>query len=193
MEEKLRAARASNNALSSVYDKIAEVEENLKRTEHQYRTLNEEASNLNQGQPREAFTNRIEEIVKQIAKQQDGIDKIIEDVKSVQKDINLLNGRLERAFFDTDRIMKKNVGKKETSVSKSVGLLTEIHKECFNTVEAVRKTGALKRDIRELEDNIKLEKEKDLARKSEKLRKDLELLQSENKEITKMYRAKQKS
>ena len=104
-----------------------------------------------------------------------------------------MNGRLERAFFDTDRIMKKNVGKKETSVNKSIGLLTEIHKECFNTVEAVRKTGALKRDIRELEDNIKLEKEKDLARKSEKLRKDLELLQSENKELTKMYRAKKKS
>jgi len=193
LQDKYKVAKASDKTLSNLHDKIAEVEEGMKQKETQYKTLNEQASNLEEGQSREAFTKKILEIVGSITKQQDGIDKIIEDVKSVQKDINLLNGRLERAFFDTTRIMKQPkhtapFGKKDKNVIKSIDLLSSIHEECYNTVEAVRKTGALKREIRELEDIVEMERQKDLASKTEKLKKDLELLQNENKEMTKKYR-----
>jgi len=67
-------------------------------------------------------------------------------------------------------------------------LLSSIHEECQNTIEAVRKSGAFRRETKELQDMVHMEIQKNLPHKNEKLKNDLELLQNENKEITKKYR-----
>jgi len=188
LQYKYKVAKASDKTLTNLYDQIAYLEKCLQVKEVQFKTLNEQAFHLKDGQSRETFTQKILEIVGSISKQQEGIDKIIQDVKSVQKDINLLNGRLGRAFFDTSRIMKQHAPNKDKNVNKMIEILSSIHGECQNTIEAVRKSGAYKRDIKELYGTIHLEKQKNLATKNEKLKNDLELIQNENREKTKKYR-----
>jgi hypothetical protein len=78
---------------------------------------------LREGEPREAYTARILAILRQLAKLQAGVDAVIVDVKSVQKDINMLNGRLERTFLEICMTMKGKMSHKEPHVEHSLDLL----------------------------------------------------------------------
>ena len=109
------------------------------------------------GQPREFYTNRILDLVKQIEKlrymtfptsyyawcmkcsySRSGVDKVIEDVKGVQKDINNQNGKLERTFIELSRMMQGKVNNKEPYVEQGLELTRRIHNNCYNIVETIR-------------------------------------------------------
>ena len=78
---------------------------------------------------------------RQLEKLQTGVDTVITDVKvvflisffytffhpsnlqGVQKDINMLNGKLERSFFEICMAMKAKIRNKEPYVEHSMGLL----------------------------------------------------------------------
>jgi len=51
---------------------------------------------------RSAYTRRILEIVGNIKKQKEEINKILVDTKVLQKEINQLSGKLDRTFAVTD-------------------------------------------------------------------------------------------
>lgn len=60
---------------------------------------------------RNAYTSRILEIIGNIKKQKISIDKILNDTRELQKEINTINGQLDRQFTVTDDLLFK-VGKK---------------------------------------------------------------------------------
>ena len=64
----------------------------------------------------------------------------------------------------------------------------QIHEVCFHSVETIRKTGALSRETRDLEEQIRAEESKGLKAKIERLSEDFSSLQSENKELAKQYK-----
>lgn len=52
--------------------------------------------------PRTAYTRRILEIINNIKKQTEEIDKIVEDTKQLQRDINIVSDRVDRSFVYAD-------------------------------------------------------------------------------------------
>ena len=62
---------------------------------------------------RVAYTRRIMEIVANIRRQKEDIDKILVDTRMVQKEINQLSGKLERIFTITDEQVYRDARKDE--------------------------------------------------------------------------------
>ncbi len=62
---------------------------------------------------RVAYTRRIMEIVANIQKQREDIDKILVDTRMVQKEINQLTGKLDRIFTITDEQVYRDARKDE--------------------------------------------------------------------------------
>lgn len=54
---------------------------------------------------RSAYTKRILEIIGNIKKQNDEIQNILKDTKEVQKEINNLNGQVDRSFTLSDELI----------------------------------------------------------------------------------------
>lgn len=54
---------------------------------------------------RSAYTRRILEIVGNIKKQNEEIQKILKDTREVQKEINTLNGQIDRSFTLSDEMI----------------------------------------------------------------------------------------
>lgn len=70
-----------------------------------YTQLNEQIANMSKQTNRSAYTRRIMEIISNIKKQSTDIDSILGDTRAIQKEINTLNGQLERSFTLTDEII----------------------------------------------------------------------------------------
>ena len=62
---------------------------------------------------RSAYTRRISEILANIRRQKEDIEKILIDTRAVQKEINQLSGKLDRLFTVTDEQVFKDAKKDE--------------------------------------------------------------------------------
>ncbi|KAJ7376868.1 Coiled-coil domain-containing protein 22 [Desmophyllum pertusum] len=71
---------------------------NANRVVVEYETMRKDVN-------RSAYTRRILEIVGNIKKQKEEINKILIDTKAVQKEINQLSGKLDRTFAATDELI----------------------------------------------------------------------------------------
>lgn len=56
---------------------------------------------------RNSYTSRILEIIGNIRKQKASIDKVLNDTREIQKEINSINGQLDRQFTVTDDLLFK--------------------------------------------------------------------------------------
>lgn len=56
---------------------------------------------------RNSYTSRILEIIGNIRKQKASIDKVLNDTRDIQKEINIINGQLDRQFTVTDDLLFK--------------------------------------------------------------------------------------
>lgn len=54
---------------------------------------------------RSAYTRRILEIIGNIKKQREEIDKVVEDTKQLKRDINIVADRVDRCFTYGDEII----------------------------------------------------------------------------------------
>lgn len=77
---------------------------------------------------RVAYTRRIMEIVHNIQRQKEDINKILGDTRVVQKEINQLGGKLDRVFTVTDEQVFKDARKDEArrSAYKLLASLREV-------------------------------------------------------------------
>ena len=120
-------------------EKIERMKDEIKMKENLIRNLQKEIDSLkSEGKPREFYTNRILELVKQIERLRSGVDKVIEDVKSVQKDINNLNGKLERTFIEITLTMENMINNKEPYIEQSLDITKKIHANANDIVEIIR-------------------------------------------------------
>jgi hypothetical protein len=181
-------AKKGKRSQPSLLEKYEKVQNDIKEKEVQYRKLIKVAETITEGETRDSYTKRILDILKQIEKLRDGIDAVIGDVKGIQKDINMLNGKLERSYFEINMTMKSRMNNKDPFIEQSMLINKQIHELCFLSVETIRKTGALSRDTRDLEEQIRAEESKGLKAKIERLSEDFSSLQSENKELAKQYK-----
>ena len=85
---------------------------------------------LNRG----AYTRRISEILSNIRRQKEDIEKILVDTRAVQKEINQLSGKLDRLFTVTDEQVFKDAKKDEArrAAYKLLASLREVSGEWFH-------------------------------------------------------------
>ena len=138
-------------------DKERELLEECKSKDQQYSQLVTEVQKLPREVNRSAYTQRILEIINNVRKQKDEIDKVLADTREIQKDINTLTGRLERSFTVVDELIFRDARTNETS-RRAYKLLATLHSDCSELVTLVEETGATIREIRDLEEQVYIKK-----------------------------------
>ncbi|KAL0839509.1 hypothetical protein ABMA28_016214 [Loxostege sticticalis] len=131
------------------------------------------------GNKRSIYTKRILEIISNVDKQNMEIKKILDDTRQLQKEINSLEGQLDRCFSIADETLFRDA-KKDDQAKKAYKLLALLHSECSTIVSLVNDTGTIARDIVDLEDNIKTEKAKKAEETLKKIHLDLTKMQQES-------------
>ncbi|XP_067948354.1 coiled-coil domain-containing protein 22 homolog [Watersipora subatra] len=147
--------------------------------DEQLKTLNAELAGMSRDVSRSSYTKRIIEIVGNIKKQKHDIDKVLQDTKAVQKDINLLTGKLDRTFTVTDELIFKDA-KKDESVRAAYKYLASLHESCNSVRSTIEETGVILREIRQLEDQIAQESRNEVSSTLDKIIDDYKQMKREN-------------
>ncbi|XP_014674307.1 PREDICTED: coiled-coil domain-containing protein 22 homolog [Priapulus caudatus] len=162
LREKMRALATDTRAKDDLYKQlVAEYERTTKDVN------------------RAAYTKRILEIITNINKQNQDIQKVLSDTKEVQKEINVLSGKLDRTFTVTDELIFKDA-KKDESVRKAYKYLASLHENCSQLIKTVEDTGVIMREIRDLEDQIESESNKRTLANLQRIQADYHEMKKEN-------------
>ncbi|XP_050528553.1 coiled-coil domain-containing protein 22 isoform X5 [Daktulosphaira vitifoliae] len=157
--------------LQTIFEEIKKKEDLIKLCKTEF----ESKSNYNS---RSSYTQRILEIITNIGKQKKDINKNLYDTRLVQKDINTLDGKVERCFISIDELIFK-VAKKDDTIRKCYKLLAAIHANSSSIVQSVKQTGAIRREIKDLEEQIETENSRNATVNIQKLKNDLEMVKNE--------------
>uniref|UniRef100_A0A9J2P3D4 Coiled-coil domain-containing protein 22 homolog n=1 Tax=Ascaris lumbricoides TaxID=6252 RepID=A0A9J2P3D4_ASCLU len=128
---------------------------------------------------RNAYTRRIFEIVANIRKQQEDIDKVLSENRHIQKELKSLVGKLDRTFTVVEEKLYRDM-QRDTSMQKAYRLLVKIHEECSWVVSATEACGRINREIDELNDQIAIQQQKRLDETLEKVLNDWMEVKQEN-------------
>uniref|UniRef100_A0A182W1U2 Coiled-coil domain-containing protein 22 homolog n=1 Tax=Anopheles minimus TaxID=112268 RepID=A0A182W1U2_9DIPT len=173
--------------IESARHKSEEVIVDLQTKSALHARLVQEYERMGKTVSRTAYTSRILEIVGNIRKQKTDIDKILHDTRSLQKEINSITGQLDRQFTVTDDLIFRNA-KRDEYCKRAYILLVALHTECSELVALVQDTGTVKREVRELEDQIEHEKDRNVAANLTQIGQDLEEMQQESRRLEEAIR-----
>lgn len=162
--------------------KMKEVADDARSKEEMLKHLNAEYNSMKKDEKRSGYTKRMMEIMSSIKKQRAGIDKVLTDTKSIQKEINSLSGKLDRTFTVTDELIFRDA-KRDESVKKAYRYLAALHENCEQLVQTVADTGVIMREIRELEDQIENESKNKVLSNLEKITSDYQQMKKENQSM----------
>ncbi|BFZ14968.1 hypothetical protein BsWGS_18007 [Bradybaena similaris] len=160
-------------------ERMKETADDARRKDELQKQLVSEYERMTKDVNRSAYTRKIMEIVANIKKQKQEIDKILVDTKSVQKEINLLSGKLDRTFAVTDELIFRDA-KKDEGVKKAYRLLAALHENFEQLIKTVEDTGVVMREIKDLEEQIETESNKKILSNLEKISADLQQMKKEN-------------
>ncbi|KAK4886403.1 hypothetical protein RN001_002674 [Aquatica leii] len=171
--------RDEEQKLQNLKDKKISLKKELSEKEKLEQQLATEYEKLNKNTNRSAYTRRILEIIANIKKQSEEIQKILIDTKIVQKDINSLNGQLDRSFTLSDELIFRDA-KRDAMARSAYKLLATLHKDCGEVVQAVTTVGLVERESRNLQEQIDAELCKEVTSKLERLNNDIIEMKREN-------------
>ncbi|XP_065080310.1 coiled-coil domain-containing protein 22 homolog [Ochlerotatus camptorhynchus] len=185
--DKLSKSQQVLDQIESTRQKCEEVVVDLQTKGAMHVRLQKEFEKLNKTISRTAYTSRILEIIGNIRKQKNGIDKILQDTRTLQKELNTITGQLDRQFTVTDDLIFRNAKKDEHS-KRAYKLLVTLHSDCEELIKLVQDTGAIKRELRDLEDQIESEKTRNTAANLGQITHDLTEMQSESQRLEESIR-----
>ncbi|CAN0064911.1 unnamed protein product [Lampetra planeri] len=178
----LSCQEASSRRVAQIREmrvKMKSTAEEVRNKEDLHRQLASDYESMPKDVARAAYTQRILEIVANIKRQKEEIGKVLADTREVQKDINGLAGKLERTFSVTDELLFKDAKKDETA-RKAYKHLAALHENCAQLIHTIEDTGAVMREIRDLEEQTELERSKKTLSNLERIVGDLRAMQHEN-------------
>merc|ERR1712062_294543 len=184
---KLKMAQTQNvlNKEMSTKDHVKWTEEELERQKELGRKLAKQHEKIPQNfVPRSEYTSQIMDILNNVAKQKNETEKVIEEIRILQKDINMQEGKLSRTYADADYLLFEQA-KRDKSLVPAYRSLVEIHKASDDIIELIRKTGQIKRSTMSVQETTQAEKSKKIEDKLKQLKTDLELIKQENEQLSK--------
>lgn len=180
---KASASQKKLDEIKLLKEKEKELQEECRNKDQQYSQLMTEIQKLPKEVNRSAYTQRILEIINNVRKQRDEINKVLGDTREIQKEINMLTGRLERSFTVVDELIFRDARTNEAS-RKAYKLLATLHSDCSELVSLVEETGATIREIRDLEEQIDSESTKNVGANLERITADLKQMKQETAALT---------
>ncbi|VVC41059.1 Hypothetical protein CINCED_3A002051 [Cinara cedri] len=182
LNEENNKNRANNNKLEIIYgnekSKLQNIFEEIKKKEEIIKICRTDLESKTNYNSRSSYTQRILEIISNIEKQKVDINTNLKDTRQVQKEINSLDGKVERCFILIDELMFK-VAKKDEIIRKCYKLLAAIHSNSSSIIASVKQTGTIRREIKDLEEQLENENARHTPANIQKLKKDLELVKKE--------------
>lgn len=157
---------------------IREKEERLADLQAAWERMPKEAN-------RSTYTKRIMDIIKQIRKQDAEILRVVQDIKSVQHDINELRAKLERtATVASEQLYNAVKAKKnDQSYVASYRHFTTLREEFANLARLVKATANVENESRDLEKQIDVMQKRASSQNKEQLFQDLQQIQAENEAL----------
>ncbi|VDM96867.1 unnamed protein product [Thelazia callipaeda] len=134
---------------------------------------------------RSIYTKHIFDMVSNIRKQQDEINKIAVENFHLQKEIKSIAGKLERCFTVVETKLYKDV-ERDASLQKAYRLLMKIHGKCAWIISSIDSSGLLEWKIEELNDQIAMQQQKKIDEKLERILIDWMGIKEENMVLTKL-------
>ncbi|EGB10092.1 hypothetical protein AURANDRAFT_10442, partial [Aureococcus anophagefferens] len=147
-----------------------------------HRLLEERYAAMPKNVNRALYTYRIMDIIKQIAKQKGEITKIVDDIRSVQKENNKIGATLQRteALADERVFQEANAGGKDPQLVAAYRSLSDLRKLFEKTVTVISETGAKEREARDLDSKKKQLKARVSTANLDKILADLGQVKQEN-------------
>ena len=186
---KASASQKKLDEIRLLKEKEKELQEECRNKDQQYSQLVTEVQKLPKEVNRSAYTQRILEIINNVRKQRDEIDKVLADTREIQKEINTLTGRVERSFTVVDELIFRDARTNEAS-RKAYKLLATLHSDCSELISLVEETGATVREIRDLEEQIDSESTKNVGANLERITADLKQMKQETAALTAQLQSK---
>jgi hypothetical protein len=178
-EGQMNESQRKIEEIKEMQEKMKELITETRDKDGLYKQLVAEYDRMTRDVNRSAYTQRIMEIVANIRKQNEDIDKVLGDTKSVQKEINQLSGVLDRTFAVTDELIFRDA-KRDENVRKSYKFLAALHENCSMLIKSVEETGVTTREIRELEDQLETESKKNMEETLDKITTDYQEMRKDN-------------
>ncbi|VDK71877.1 unnamed protein product [Litomosoides sigmodontis] len=172
---------ASTKETKLIENELASRRKTLEKLRKQIESRDEKQIN------RSIYTKHIFDIVSNIRKQQNEINKITIENLSLQKEIRLSAGKLERSFTVVEGKLYKDV-EKDASMQKAYRLLMKIHGECSCVITGIDSAGQLEREIEELNDQIAMQHQKNTDEKLECIVNDWMEIKEENATLKKLLK-----
>ncbi|KAH0949806.1 hypothetical protein HN011_010228 [Eciton burchellii] len=186
---KANASQKKLDEIKLLKEKERELQEECRNKDQQYSQLVAEVQKLPKEVNRSAYTQRILEIINNVRKQRDEISKVLADTREIQKEINILTGRLERSFTVVDELIFRDARTNEAS-RKAYKFLATLHSDCSELVNLVEETGATIREIRDLEEQVDSESAKNVGANLERITADLKQMKQETAALTVQLQSK---
>lgn len=184
MENKKKNKEKILENIGSLRDKMKAMVQEASRKESAEAQLKEQVEKITKDVNRSVYTKRIIDISAKVRKQKQEIDRVLADTRTIQKEINILSGKLERTFTVVEGTAYKEAASNER-VRQVYRAVAAVHEGCGELVDIVRETGATQREISDLREQVDLEKTKNVEEKLEQLRVDLNQVKKENASLKK--------
>eukprot|EP00055_Hartaetosiga_balthica_P000828 m.137561 g.137561 ORF g.137561 m.137561 type:complete len:620 (+) comp11909_c0_seq1:36-1895(+) len=183
-ENKESDARKQVEEITRIKQEAKEIMASAKEKELTYQQLVEAYEKMNKGRPRSEFTDNILKIVKNIDRQKFEITKVLGDIRSLQKDINNLSGKVKRTFTVAEEEIYREF--QNNDAAKDIyRLLVSVRDGCEALRQYVEETGNVMRNVRELEDQVQVEEQKHTKELLDRINEDYKSILSENKKLSK--------
>lgn len=165
--------------------KVAMIREKEEQHERAIAELNALPKSIN----RQVYIKRIGDIVKNINKQKDEIKGILEDVKSIQREINVKGESVRRSFDVADELIYQTAKVKRDPTAIQVYRNVVNLRSGFNhIVETVENAGKVGNNIRELQQKIEQLEAKNSSLNMESVMEDLTQVKSDNAALKKQWK-----
>lgn len=156
----------------------------LKEKQDRAVLLEQEKAKLPKNLNRSLYTHRILDITASIAKQNKEITKITNDIRDVQKTINLHNNALTRSDAITEELIYKAAIEKNDSVMIDTYRRLKNLRNAFNElIQSIQTIGNLQNSSRELETKIDKEKARIASYNYDRIFADLASVNQENEQL----------
>lgn len=191
LEDKNERSKKQSNT-SEYYEQLRQLRKTAQELREENEVKTDTLNKLNENLPkksvnRSSYTKRIVDIINNIKKQDSDIIKIITDTKQVQKQLNNVNGKIERCFTLADEMIFKDVSRDDMS-RKAYKYLVTLHTDCNDIVKILTETGNLKKEMKNLEEQIDLLCSKNIGENLVQIQKDIQHMKNENKALVQQLR-----
>ena len=172
-------------------DELRRKAADLKEKARLHEQVVQELAALPKAVPREAYVKRIMDVVKNLVKYRQEIERILESVRKVQKDINAASQTQGRSFALADdtiytaarREKNTNVPPEQRFASQSYGNIVKIRDGFAALTKQVESTGHIKNDILALQSKIEALESKNITANMKTVMTDLNQVKQENEQL----------